>query len=126
MTNLNKKPKEFTFSKTEIKKFCKLTKDNNPIHLDKTYLNYTNYSNLIVPGILIISKINEIISRNYKGAIIIEITSSFREPIFVDTKYKINFKITKINKKSNLFVLKSAIINKTKKVLVDINFLLPK
>lgn len=126
MINSNKKTKELTFSKAEIKKFCKLTKDNNPIHLNKKYLINTNYSNLIVPGILIISKINEFISKNYKGAIIIEITSQFREPIFINKQYKINFKIIKINKKSNLFKLKSFIINKTKKVLVDINFILPR
>jgi hydroxyacyl-ACP dehydratase HTD2-like protein with hotdog domain len=126
MINSNKKPKEFKFSKTEIKNFCKLTKDNNPIHLDKKYLRNTNYSNLIVPGILIISKINQIISINYKGAIIIEIISTFREPIFINKKYKINFKIIRINKKSNLFKLQSVIKDKTKKVLVDINFILPK
>ena len=124
--NSKKKIKEFKFTKTDIVQFCELTKDKNPVHLNKNFLINTKYEDLIVPGMLLMSKINEIISNNYKGAIIVEIISSFREPVYVNQKYKIDYKITKINHGSNFYKLKSLIMKNTKKAIIEILFILPK
>ena len=126
MLKSKKKYKDLIIKSTQVKKFCKLTKDRNPIHLNKKYLIKVSYNKLVAPAIFILAKINEIISEKYKGAIIIDIIGNFREPIFLNDKYKLYYKVNKINKSANIFQLTSIIKKNSNKVLAKINFIVPK
>ena len=116
----------FKISKKVIIQFCKLTKDRNPIHfhVPKNFHN-GKFKKALVPGLLIVSKVNEILSKKYKGALIIDIIANFKLPVYHDEKCFIHFKINTINKKKKLFELKADLkINKINKVFVKITFLI--
>lgn len=115
-----KKKNYIKISEKRVKIFCNLTNDKNPIHIDKKYASKTKFKGLIVPGILIISEINKIISKKYSGAIILDINAEYREPVLVNQKYKFNYKIVK---KNNFYQLSSSIFKKNKSVLIKINFI---
>ena len=113
-------------SKKEIVQFCKLTKDKNPIHLHTPKKFYKGkFKKALVPGLLLITKVNQILSKRYKGALIIDILSNFKQPVYFNEKCFIHFKINPINKKKKLFELTAEL--KTKKInkaFVKIIFLL--
>lgn len=115
-----KKKNYIKISEKRVKIFCNLTNDRNPIHIDKKYASKTKFKGLIVPGILIISEINKIISKKYSGAIILDINAEYREPVLVNQKYKFKYKIVK---KNNFYQLSSEIFKKNKSVLIKINFI---
>ena len=75
---------------------------------------------------MIISKINQILSQNYNGALIVDIISNFKRPVFVNESYVQKSKITIINKKNNLYELQS-VISKNRDILsvITVNFIKP-
>ena len=74
--------KSFKVSKKEIIQFCKLTKDKNPIHLHAPKKFYKGkFKKALVPGLLLITKVNQILSKRYKGALIIDILANFKQPL---------------------------------------------
>ena len=107
-------------SEKQVKTFCNLTEDKNPIHINKKYASKTKFKSLIAPGILIISKINKIISKKYTGAIILDINAEYREPVLINQKYNCKYEIVK---KKNYFELKSTVFKKIKNILITINFI---
>ena len=116
----------FKISNKEIIQFCKLTKDKNPIHFH-TPKNIHNkkFKKALVPGLLLTSKVNEILSKKYKGALIIDVMANFKLPIYPDEKCFIHFKINLINKKKKLFELKADLkIKRINKAFIKITFLL--
>jgi hypothetical protein len=105
---------QFKVSKKDIIKFCKTTKDNNILHTKNYYkLNDDKFKNIVVPGIYLISRINQIISKKYRGAILIDLVSNFKQPVYVNEINEINHKIKTINKKNNILCLSAEIKNKT-------------
>jgi len=115
-----KKKNYIKISEKRVKIFCNLTNDKNPIHIDKKYASKKKFKGVIVPGILIISEINKIISRKYTGAIILDIKAEYREPVLVNQRYECKYEITK---KNNFYELQSTIFKKNKNVLIKINFI---
>jgi hypothetical protein len=115
----------FKISKKEIKQFCNLTKDKNPIHFQSSQDFYDGkFKKALVPGLLLISKVNEILSKKYKGALIVDIIANFKLPVYHDEKCFIYFIITSINKKKKLYELKADLkIDKIDKAFVKIIFL---
>jgi acyl dehydratase len=117
----------FRVTKKDIDLFCKLTVDNNSLHTNKVKNLYQGkFKKILVPGILIISKINQILSQNYNGALIVDIISNFKRPVFVNESYVQKSKITIINKKNNLYELQS-VISKNRDILsvITVNFIKP-
>ena len=115
----------FKISKKEIKQFCKLTNDDNPIHLQSlTKFFKRRFKKRLVPGLLLVSKVNMILSKKYKTALIVDVVANFKLPIYQDENVLINFNITSINKKNKLFELKANLkTDKVIKVFIKINFL---
>ena len=105
---------QFKVSKKDIIKFCKNTKDNNILHTQNYYkLNNYKFKNIVVPGIYLISKINQIISKKYRGAILIDLISNFKHPVYVNEINQLIHKIKIISKKNNILCLSAEIKNKS-------------
>tara|TARA_X000000950_G_scaffold286557_1_gene395832 strand:+ start:784 stop:1161 length:378 start_codon:yes stop_codon:yes gene_type:complete len=110
-----KRKTQFKVSKKNIINFCKTTKDNNILHTQNYYKVKNNkFKNIVVPGIFLISKINQIISKKYRGAVLIDLVSNFKQPVYVNETNWINHRIKIINKKNNIFCLSAEIKNKSK------------
>ena len=92
----------FKISKKEIKQFYNLTKDKNPIHFQSSQDFYNGkFKKALVPGLLLKSKVNEILSQKYKAALIFNIMSNFKLPVYHYEKCSVYFSITSIIKKQN-------------------------
>ena len=112
--------KNIKITNKEVKKFCKLTRDNNPIHLNKKYAAGTRFKTTIVPGILILTKINTILSKKFSGAIILDISADYRFPIKINENYNCKYRIIK---KKSFYELNAEIYKKNKNAVIKISFL---
>ena len=123
-----KKKIQLKIFKREIDKFCKMTKDNNILHKKNFYKSHNHkYKNIVVPGILLITKINQIICRKFQGAILLDLISNFKQPVYMNESNSLHHKIKVINKKNNLLELSAEIKNGSKiKAYFKINFITSK
>ena len=123
-----KKKIPLKIGKKEIDKFCKLTKDKNILHTKNFYKIYKHkYKNVVVPCIFLITTINQIISRKFKGAILLDLISNFKLPVYLNEKNSLNYKIKDINRKNNLLELSAEIKSGSKiKAYFKINFIISK
>ena len=59
--------KEFSISNEDIKSFSKVTGDNNPIHLDKTFARNSGFKEPIAHGLLTGSIFSRILGNEFPG-----------------------------------------------------------
>ena len=73
------------------------------------------------------TKINQIISRKFQGAILLDLISNFKQPVYMNESNSLHHKIKVINKKNNLLELSAEIKNGSKiKAYFKINFITSK
>ena len=94
--------KVFHITEKLVSEFANLTGDKNPIHFQSSQDFYNGkFKKALVPGLLLKSKVNEILSQKYKAALIFNIMSNFKLPVYHYEKCSVYFSITSIIKKQN-------------------------
>ncbi len=123
-----KKKFNLQIDKKGINKFCKITNDKNVLHSkDFSEIYDGKFKKILVPGILIFTKINQILSKKYKGAILLDVVSNFKQPVYANEKHTVYYAIKLINKKNNLLELKAEVRKSSIiKAFFKINFIIPK
>lgn len=123
-----KKIKKFTVTLQQVRKFCKLTKDKNILHTKYSNQMYNNkFNKTLVPGIQILSLVNQILSDKYNGAILLDIMSNFRQPVQINEEHTIIYKLKIINIKIGSRELTAQIRQGNKiKAFFTINFIILK
>lgn len=89
----------FNFSQLDVCHFAKLTGDNNPIHIDKTYAQDTIFRKPIVHGFLVGSVFSRIFGTEYPGIGTIYLSQSmqFISPVFINECYMAHITVREIN-----------------------------
>lgn len=73
-------------TKEDIYKFCHLTGDLNPIHLDKEYAKESKFGQIIAPGMYTASIIPAALVEKYgNGIIYASQTLNFKKPVYINT-----------------------------------------
>eukprot|EP00898_Chlorokybus_atmophyticus_P000602 jgi/Chlat1/1542/Chrsp122S01812 len=74
---------ERTFGQEQVAQFAALTADRNPIHLDEVAAMEQGYAKPIVHGLLYAGMFPAIIATQFPGAVYLNQTLRFREPVYV-------------------------------------------
>ena len=95
-----KKKTKIKVSKKLLDQFVSLSKDRNPIHLNKKFAQKYDFKNRIVHGMLIGSFYSKFIGVDFPGkySLILEICIKFNKPVFIGDILTIEGKITSLNK----------------------------
>jgi len=95
-----KKKTKIKVSKKLLNQFVNLSKDKNPIHLNKKFAQRYNFKDRIVHGMLIGSFYSKFIGVDFPGknSLILEICIKFNKPVFIGDVLTIEGKITSLNK----------------------------
>lgn len=123
--NLDNNPqKEFyeefvSFSSEDVKQFAKVSGDYNPLHLDEEFAIAQGFSNRIVHGALVISRVSGIVASNFPGAgtIIGAIEWKFVSPVLINQELKLMFTLSKTQTRKGLLEL--VVLNETKSVVQE-------
>jgi len=96
-----------SFSSKDIEKFAELSGDFNPLHLDEKFAMEQGFSNRIVHGALLISKVSGIIASNFPGAgtIIGSIEWKFISPVLINQELKLIFSLSKTHTRKGILDL---------------------
>lgn len=97
------------FSEQDVKLFASLSTDDNPVHLDKTYAQTTQFGQRIVHGMLVSSLITGLIGGKLPGhgCIYLGQTLSFKAPVFIDEEIEASVEVTHIREDKPIITLKT-------------------
>jgi 3-hydroxybutyryl-CoA dehydratase len=76
---------QHTFTAEQVQSFADLTGDDNPIHVDPTYVEGTRFEANIVHGMFLASLISRVLGRHFpgEGTIYVKQELEFTAPVFV-------------------------------------------
>lgn len=96
-----------SFSSEDVEQFAKVSGDYNPLHLDEEFAIAQGFSNRIVHGALVISRVSGIIASKFPGAgtIIGTIEWKFISPVLINQELKLVFTLSKSQTRKGLLEL---------------------
>lgn len=108
-----------SFSSEDVEHFAKVSGDYNPLHLDENFAIAHGFSNRIVHGALVISKVSGIIASNFPGAgtIIGTIEWKFVSPVLINQELRLMFTLSKTQTRKG--VLELAVLDETERVVQE-------
>ena len=106
-------------SEEDIKKFARLTGDNNPIHLDDEYAKKTMFKKRIAHGLLTASFISTVIATKLpgQGSIYLDQSLKFLAPVYIGNQIRIFVKVTKKNIEKRIVTLSTEVYVSEKKII---------
>lgn len=119
-----------TFSEKDVADFAFLSKDDNPIHLDKDYAENSIFKKRVVHGVLLVSMFSKIFGTIYpgNGGIYLSQTSKFIRPAFIGDEIRAKATLTSFDtdKKHGVFLCET--FNQNNKLLLkgEAKILFPK
>ena len=120
--------RKFLIDNELVKKFAKVSGDNNPIHLSDEYAKDTIFKKPIAHGMLIGSLISNVIANDFpgEGSIYLSQNLVFKKPIYVGSMIEIRLDQLNIKKdkpiatiQTNVFVNNECVIEGSAIVLND-------
>lgn len=104
-----------------VNKFAALTGDFNPLHVDQKYAEQTEFGGRISHGMLLASLFSTLVGMHLPGekALYISQESRFRSPLNLNTKVKVEGKVTAKFDALNMIELQTTIKDEEGKVVVD-------
>lgn len=108
---------EFKFSNTftahDVETFARLSKDDNPLHLDADYASQTIFKKRVVHGILVISMFSKIFGTIFpgNGGIYLSQTSKFIKPAYLDDELTAVATLTSFDNESKRGIFKCETFN---------------
>jgi acyl dehydratase len=114
---------ESTFSQANVIAFCKISGDNNPLHLDEAFAATTPFKRTILPGMLSASLFSKVLGTLFpgKGTIYLKQSLIFLKPMFVDTNYVAEFTVKTLEKDKNKAIIETIIRQKEGEDLICIS-----
>ncbi len=89
--------KSHTFSQAEFDEFARLSRDDNPIHVDPDFAAKSAFGRPVAHGMMLYGMICGLISQNFPYAVQIEQQLKFPAPTFANEKMNIDIEITKLD-----------------------------
>lgn len=113
--------KEFIVTEDIGEKFAEISKDYNPIHLNKEIAEQSRFKQRIVHGMLFGSYISGIIGNEFpgEGSVYLNQELSFRKPIYYDASVIVRVEIEDINLEKKRLTLKTICTDKENQLLID-------
>lgn len=123
-------PKEFTYqpgdafsferhiSAEDVRRFAEIVGDLNPIHLDAEFAAQSFFKRRIVHGAFLGGLISKVLGMDFpgQGTVYISQNSTFKRPVYVDTKVKIEVKVTETIPEKRRLVLDTTVLNENGEV----------
>tara|TARA_B100001123_G_C15143957_1_gene960754 strand:- start:281 stop:724 length:444 start_codon:yes stop_codon:yes gene_type:complete len=90
---------DWTVTLEEVEAFAKLSRDFNPIHLDKDYAKNLGYDKQLVYGFLTAAQFSRILGMHLPGknCLILEELIAFPSPIYTGDKVRLEVLINSVN-----------------------------
>lgn len=114
--NQVKKKMKIILTKRIDKKFffnsVKILNDTSPIHTSKEWANRLGFKNKIFPGLAVVSVFSKLIGMYLPGknAVIMNISFSFKKPVFENNRLTYICEVTKIIKSLKVVLLKLSVL----------------
>ena len=88
----------FRFSQEEVDMFARVTGDNNPVHTDEAYAAQTIFKKRVMHGMLGAAVFSRVFGTLFpgEGTIYLKQDLKFLKPMFVDTDYKVIFRVEEL------------------------------
>jgi acyl dehydratase len=88
----------FRFNQDDINLFAKVTGDNNPVHTDEAYAAKTIFGKRVMHGMLGAAVFSRVFGTLFpgEGTIYLKQDLKFLKPMFVDTDYRVVFKVEEL------------------------------
>ncbi|TXE81325.1 MaoC family dehydratase [Campylobacter peloridis] len=90
----------------DVRKFAKLSGDNNPIHLDEEYAQKSRYKRRIAHGLFCASFFSALFGMKLpgKGCVYVSQTLNFKRPIYINDEVEAKIEVFQIDKaKSKIY-----------------------
>lgn len=100
-------------SADDVKRFAETVGDLNPIHLDEEVAGKSFFKRRIVHGAFLAGLISKILGMDFpgQGTVYISQNSVFKRPVYVDTKVRIEVKVTETIPAKRRLVLDTTVLN---------------
>ena len=110
-----------TFTLGDVKDFCKLSGDFNPIHINEDFARDSVFQKPIVHGLLVSSLISSLIANDLPGpgSIYLSQTLQFKAPVYHDVEVIARVEIINIRSDKPIFELKTICLDNNNKVLIE-------
>jgi acyl dehydratase len=110
-----------TFTEEEVRQFAELSKDKNPLHLDRDFGAASIFGERIVHGMLVASLFSGLMGMELpgKGSIYLAQTLSFKAPVGIGEEVTASVEITKIREDKPIVTLHTMCINSKGAVAVE-------
>jgi acyl dehydratase len=110
-----------TFTEEEVCQFAEISKDKNPLHLDRNFGAASIFGERIVHGMLVASLFSGLIGMDLpgKGSIYLAQTLSFKAPVGIGEEVTASVEITKIREDKPIVTLQTVCINNKGVVAIE-------
>jgi len=100
-------------SAEDVKQFADVVGDSNPVHLDTVFAEGSFFKKRIVHGAFLAGLISKILGMDFpgQGTVYISQNSAFKRPVYVDTKVKVEVKVTEVLIEKRRLVLATNVLN---------------
>jgi 3-hydroxybutyryl-CoA dehydratase len=104
---------EKQISAEDVKRFADVVGDLNPIHLDVEIAERSFFKKRIVHGAFLAGLISKILGMDFpgQGTVYLSQNSTFKRPVYVDTKVKVEVKVTEVIEAKRRLVLETNVLN---------------
>jgi len=105
-------------SAEDVKQFAEVVGDQNPVHLDPSFAESSFFKKRIVHGAFLAGLVSKILGMDFpgQGTIYISQNSVFKRPVYVDTKVKVEVKVTEVLTEKRRLVLDTNVLNENGEV----------
>ena len=105
-------------SAEDVKQFAEVVGDSNPVHLDANFAENSFFKQRIVHGAFLAGLISKILGMDFpgQGTIYISQNSTFKRPVYVDAKVKVEVKVTEVLTEKRRLILDTNVLNEEGKV----------
>ncbi len=113
-----------TIDQEAIDNFVKLTKDNHPLHTNKSYALKNNYKNVIAHGLLIASFSSTLIGTKLPGenALVLSQSFKYKSAVYPGDKLFYLGKITEIDHRFEIISVKIIVRNQDQEKVASGNY----
>ncbi len=110
-----------TFTEEDVIQFANISKDTNPLHLDRKYAATTTFGQPIVHGMLVASLFSALIGVKLpgKGSVYLGQNLVFKAPVLIGEQITASVEIIKIREDKPIVTLRTLCVNKDEEVVID-------
>lgn len=111
------------FSIEDVQLFAEISLDKNPLHLDETFAQNTQFKKPIVPGLLVASLISAILGTKLpgKGTIYLSQELNFKRPVYIGDTITASAEVISIKPDKPIYTLKTMCFNSLDEIVIDGN-----